>query len=86
MAKPKRKSPTPPPPPALRIGKLDTVGGIVRELGRLYREARRGQIDIADSTRLAFILKTIREALEASEIERRIAILEAETRHGQPGD
>ena len=61
----------------IRIGPLDTVGGVVTELGRVYREARRGQLDVGDATRLAMVLREIRCALEVSEFERRILALEA---------
>ena len=61
----------------IRIGRLNTVGGVVTELGRVYREARRGSLDLADATRLAYILREIRCALEAGDIERRIEVLEA---------
>ncbi len=61
----------------IRIGRLNTVGGVVTELGRVYREARRGSLDLADATRLAYILREIRCALEAGDIERRIEALEA---------
>ena len=60
----------------IRIGRLNTVGGVVTELGRVYREARRGSLDLADATRLAYILREIRCALEAGDIERRIEALE----------
>ena len=59
-----------------RIGHLDTVGGVVTELGRIYREARRGELEVGDATRLAMVLREIRCALEASDIERRIEALE----------
>ncbi len=62
--------------PKIRIGRLDSVGGIVSELGRVYREARRGELDVGDATRLATILREIRSALEAGDIERRIEKLE----------
>ena len=60
----------------IRIGPLNTVGGVVTELGRVYREARRGEMDVGDATRLAMILREIRCALEASEIEKRLGDLE----------
>ena len=60
----------------VRIGPLDTVGGIVSELGRVYREARGGQLDTADATKLSTILREIRCCLEMGEIERRIQELE----------
>ncbi len=60
----------------VRIGRLDTVGGVVTELGRVYRKARRGELDVGDATRLAYILREIRCALEASDIEKRLDALE----------
>ena len=64
-----------------RIGPLDTVGGVVTELGRVYRQARRGDLDIGDATRLAYILRELRCALEAGDIEARIEALE---KRGRP--
>ncbi len=50
----------------VRVGKLDTVGGVVTELGKIYREARRGELDTLDATRLARVLCEIRRALEGN--------------------
>ena len=61
----------------IRIGRLNSVGGVVTELGRVYRKARRGDLDIADATRLASILRELRCALEAGDVERRLDELEA---------
>lgn len=61
----------------IRIGPLNTVGGVVTELGRVYREARRGELDVGDATRLAYILREIRCALELSEFEKRLEALES---------
>ncbi len=36
----------------VRIGPLDTVGGVVVEMSRVYRQARRGDIDTMDAGRL----------------------------------
>ncbi len=60
-----------------RIGALDTVGGVVTELGRIYRLARRSELDMADAKALTYVLREIRCALEASDIERRLEALEA---------
>ncbi len=60
-----------------RIGRLTTVGQVAAELGRLYRQARRGDVAVADASRLATILAAMRQCLEASELERRIAEMEA---------
>ena len=61
----------------IRIGRLTTVGQVAAELGRLYRQARRGDVAVADASRLATILAVMRQCLEASELERRIAEMEA---------
>ena len=63
----------------IRIGPLITVGSVVTELGRIYRQARRGQLDVGDATKLAFILREIRCALEAADIEKRLEALEGTT-------
>lgn len=60
-----------------RIARLDKMSGILTELGRVYREARRGEMDVQDGTRLASILATMRLVVEGSEIERRVQDLEA---------
>ena len=60
-----------------RIGPVDTVGGVVTELGRIYREARRSELDMADAKGLTYILRELRCALEAGDIERRLDALEA---------
>lgn len=48
----------------IRIGQLNTVGGVVTELGRVYRKARRGEIDMGDAKSLTYVLREIRCALE----------------------
>jgi hypothetical protein len=53
------------------------VGQVAAELGRLYRQARRGDVAVVDASRLATILAVMRQCLEASELERRIAEMEA---------
>ena len=60
----------------VRIGRLTIVGQVAGELGRLYRQARRGDVAVADASRLATILAVMRQCLEASELERRIAEME----------
>ena len=60
----------------VQIGPLSTVGGVVTELGRVYRLARRGEMDMADAKSLTYVLREIRCALEASDFERRLDALE----------
>jgi hypothetical protein len=59
-----------------RVGRLDTVGAVACELARLYRQARRGEIDVASASRLATILTALKGCLETADVERRIADLE----------
>lgn len=62
---------------ARRRTRLKTVGHILSELGRQYRRADAGDIDWADAAHAARILREMRHALEASDIEQRLAALEA---------
>jgi hypothetical protein len=69
----------------IRIGRLTTVGQVAAELGRLYRHARWGEIPVGDASRLATILAAMRQCLEASELERRIAEIEAALARNEGG-
>ena len=60
----------------VRIGHLVSVGGVVTELGRVYRQARRGEMDMAEAKSLVYCLRELRCALEAGDIERRLEELE----------
>ena len=60
----------------VRIGHLNTVGGVVAELGKVYRHARRGEVDMAEAKALVYCLRELRCALEASDVERRLEELE----------
>ena len=60
----------------VQIGRLDTVGAIISEMGRVYRVMRREQLDTLDGSRLINALTQIRHALEEQEFERRIRALE----------
>lgn len=64
----------------VRIGRLDTIGGVITEMGRVYRQARRKELDTLDANRLVGILAQIRTTMELSEIEERMRALEG--RHG----
>ena len=60
----------------VRIGRLHTVGCVVTELGKVYRLARRGEMEISQAKILTYVLREIRCALEASDVERRLEELE----------
>lgn len=53
----------PPRGPKRRRVRLRTVQDVSRELRRIYVAARSGEIDLADATKLAFVLAQVREAL-----------------------
>jgi hypothetical protein len=59
-----------------RVGPLQNLGQVLRELGRLYRAARRGDIETSDASKLASVLSIMRQCLEASDVEQRMALLE----------
>jgi hypothetical protein len=60
----------------IRIGRLDTIGCVITELGRVYRQMRRGQLDTLDGSRLVNVLTAMRQAMQEEEFERRIRALE----------
>lgn len=64
----------------IRVGHLNDVGGVLTELQRVYREMRRDQIDGAQGERLVRTLVAIRQTIENSDVERRLAELEAKVR------
>jgi hypothetical protein len=53
-----------------RIGHLDTLTGILREMGNVYREMRQGTTKIAEGTRLIYALRCMRDVLESITVER----------------
>jgi hypothetical protein len=59
------------------IGRLDSVGGVRREICRLYKEARRGTLGTTEASKLANILFIAGRLLEGQELEERIRKLEA---------
>lgn len=70
-------------PVSVRVGKLDTLEGVRRELGKLYRAARRTAgpgPDAATAAKLAYLLQAIGRALDGSELERRVQALERSSR------
>jgi len=53
-------------PRKIRVARLDTIGGVVTEMGKVYREARRGNLETLDATRLCSVLAEIRRGLETN--------------------
>ena len=57
--------------------RLETVRDVQGQLARLYREARSGAIDVQDASRLANVLAILGRMIGDTELESRIAALEA---------
>jgi hypothetical protein len=62
---------------ARRKIRLTTIGGIKGELGRVYRRADAGEMDWQAACCAARLLREIRMILETSDLEERVAQLEA---------
>jgi hypothetical protein len=63
---------------SFRVGRLKTTGDLVVELGRLFRRTARNEIPSADASRMASILAIMKQCLESSEQEQKLAELEAQ--------
>ncbi len=68
--------PAPPAVPARLRTRLLTIGDVKKELARLYREARAGQVDSQAASRLANMLSILGRLIEGSDLERRLEELE----------
>jgi hypothetical protein len=64
VSKPKQRTP------------LKTLEHVKRELGRLYRSVKAGDLPSDEGSRRAFILNTLGRIIEAADLERRLEILE----------
>lgn len=67
--------PTVPPRGA---GRLNSVKAVRLELARLYWQARNNEVDVADASKLAFMLAQLAKLIEGSDLEERLATLEDE--------
>jgi len=75
---------SPAPPSRLRT-RLLTIGDVKKELARLYREARAGQVDSQAASRLANMLSILGRLIEGSDLERRLEELERALQEQQKG-
>ena len=73
MAARQQKTKKPPPP---RPGALNSIGRVREELGKLYRDARTGRVNVGDASKLAHILQILAHLLEADDLSRRVRELE----------
>ena len=73
-------------PPATRLRiPLRSAGDVQRELARLYRQMKAGEIAPADGTKLAYVLNLLRAAIEAGDLEQRIQALERDAERIRKG-
>ena len=61
----------------VQIGPLDTIGGVCCEMAKVYRQARRDEIEVEKASKLVYMLSQMRAGLELVSLEDRIAALEA---------
>lgn len=63
-------------PPVRRIP-LKSLRDVRREMSRVYAECRRGTLDVADGSKLTYMLSQVGRVIADHELEVRIAALEA---------
>ena len=64
------------PPSSIRVGRLNSLSRVRRELARLYAGLRNGRVTPKVAGTGAYILTAITKTLEAEIIEQRISALE----------
>ena len=57
---------------------LKTADDVRLEMAKVYRDSRRGNINVSDGAKLVFMLGQIGKMIELSDIEKRIKKLEQE--------
>lgn len=62
-----------PTPPTIH---LKTADDVRLEMAKVYRDMRQGRIDMADGTKLAYVLGQLNKAIETGIIEVRMEALE----------
>jgi len=77
-AKPGASASTPPPVQPKRYRcKLSTIADVNREMQRIYRECRSNIVSTGDGSKLVHMLSLIARVHETSDLEARLAALEA---------
>lgn len=67
-----------------RIGRINTAAGVRKELAKLYKEARSGQVPVADASRLGALLAALARIIEQSDLECRVRALERVQQQKEP--
>jgi len=65
-----------PPPQKQRQITLTKLSHVRTELAKLYSEARRGQVNVSDASKLAHMLQILAKIITGDDIERRLEALE----------
>ena len=63
-------------PATHRRADLATLTDVRRELGRVYRDMRKGKVASQDGTRYTYVLKAIADLIAQSDLESRLEALE----------
>lgn len=58
--------------------RLHQLKSVKQELGHIYRQAKIGEIDISDASKLANILQILARIIQGTDIEDRLSALEAQ--------
>ncbi|WP_375292378.1 hypothetical protein [Sphingomonas melonis] len=58
--------------------RLATVSDVAKEYRKLYREARAGTLPAEKASKLGYLLSALANLITTSELEARLAVLEAE--------
>lgn len=56
---------------------LSSSADVRRELTKVYRDVRQGRLDPSEGTKLGYMLDLMRKMIEAEELEKRLARIEA---------
>ncbi|RIQ20023.1 hypothetical protein D0849_08245 [Bordetella avium] len=67
--------PDPTHPKRMRLP-LATADDVRKEMARLYRQMKAGQIAPGDGTKFAYVLTQLRQAIETGDLEARLLALE----------
>lgn len=62
--------------PTPRQINLKTLDDVRLEMGKVYRDMRGGKIEMADGTKLVYVLSQLGKCIEVSEVTARLAALE----------
>lgn len=80
------KTPDPTPSP-VRVGRLNSLRNVRRELARLYADLRNARVDAKVAGTGAYILTAITKTIEVGLLEERVEVLEENVRfvkHAEP--